>query len=274
LVGIILSLALAVVVYRLLHAHQLDETAALFIGLPTILATALALTPKAKSPTGMIMKGITIALLMSGPVLKEGFVCIVLASPLFYLVGAIVGWAVGLARRRRDGVRVYSLVLLPLMLLSTEGLTPSLTLPRAISVRAEKLVLSSPEAVEAKLASTPDFTRPVPVLLMKFPRPTNSVGSGLSVGDTRTVFFARKTGAPTLVFVVAERAPGYVRFQAVSDNTKIGTWLRWQDAEVRWAAGPDGTAQVQWSLHFARQLSPAWYLPHWKLMGQQPRPDI
>src|SRR6266508_3359963 len=143
LVGVILSLTLAMLVYRWLHSERLDQSAALFIGLPAILAVALTLTPKAKSATGMIMKGMTIALLMSGPVLKEGFVCILMASPLFYLVGAIVGWAIDRDRRRRSqgGTRVYSFVLIPVLLLaSLEGLSPSLTLPTAITVRAERSV--------------------------------------------------------------------------------------------------------------------------------------
>src|SRR6266508_5935920 len=126
LVGVILSLTLAMLVYRWLHSERLDQSAALFIGLPTILAVALTLTPKAKSATGMIMKGMTIALLMSGPVLKEGFVCILFSAPIFYLVGAIVGWAID--RQRRNGRRAYSLVLIPLILGSTEGLVPELGL--------------------------------------------------------------------------------------------------------------------------------------------------
>jgi hypothetical protein len=249
-------------VYRWLHSERLDESAALFIGLPTILAVALTLTPKAKSATGMIMKGMTIALLMSGPVLKEGLLCVLFASPLFYLVGAIVGWAIDRdRRRRREGQPgVYSLVLIPLLLASLEGVSPALTLGTRISVQAERMVPGSAATIEARLSSQPEFSRPLPAFLrVRFPRPSAAEGEGLSVGDRRTMVYPGKSGVRKLVFVVAERSPGYVRFRAVSDDTKIGTWLTWQDAEVRWVEATDGTTRVQWILHFDRRLSPAWY---------------
>jgi len=262
LVGIIVSLALGMAAYRLLKARQIDETAALFIGLPTLLAVALALTPRAKSATGMIMKGLTIALLLSGPVLQEGFICILMASPLFYLVGALVGWAFDSARARRASQErpLHSLVVLPLLLMSVEGLSPALSLPRDLSVGSTKIVAAAPAAVEAHLAARPRFAATLPPFLrLGFPRPIGADGSGLEVGDSRTVYFSRPAAPKRLVFVVAERAPGYVRFRAVSDDTKIGTWLTWRDAEVRWTPRADGGTDVEWTLHFSRRLSPGWY---------------
>ncbi len=261
LVGMILAFAVGMLVYRWLHAMKLDQTAALYIGLPTILAVALALTPGAKSATGMIMKGLTILLIMSGPVLNEGIICIIFTAPLFYAVGALVGWAIDRSRRPKDqgGTRAYSLVLIPLLLASMEGLPGSFSLPTEITVQAEKTVAAAPRLVESKLESTPRFDRPVPTFLEKFPRPTHAEGSGLSVGDSRRMFYRRGENTNELVFVVADRAPGYVRFRAVSDNSKVSTWLTWRDAEVRWHPTSDGQTQVQWTLRFERSVSPGWY---------------
>ncbi|HEV3042201.1 MAG TPA: hypothetical protein VHA33_30860 [Candidatus Angelobacter sp.] len=85
------GIAVAGIAYRLVLGMRLEQTALLFIGIPSILAILVAATPRAKSVTGAIMKAITIALLLSGPFLGEGFICIIMAAPLFYLVGAIVG---------------------------------------------------------------------------------------------------------------------------------------------------------------------------------------
>ncbi len=79
---LIFTLAAARLAYGLLVGNGLRETAALFIGLPALIAIIIALTPQAKSATGMVFKGMTIALLMSGILLQEGFVCILMASPL------------------------------------------------------------------------------------------------------------------------------------------------------------------------------------------------
>src|SRR5437870_12961066 len=88
--AIIIAVAVGGFVYRQMVDHEIEQSAALFIGLPALLAVILALTPRAKSTIGITMKGITIALLLSGPLLGEGFICILMAAPLFYAVGIIV----------------------------------------------------------------------------------------------------------------------------------------------------------------------------------------
>ena len=57
--------------YRFLRHEQLDHSAAMFLGIPAVLAIVLALTPNAKSVTGGILKGITLALLIIAPLLGK-----------------------------------------------------------------------------------------------------------------------------------------------------------------------------------------------------------
>jgi hypothetical protein len=260
LVGLIVALALAAGLYRLLHFAQIDQTAALFIGLPTILAIALTLTPRAKSATGMIMKGLTIALLLSGIATGEGFICIVMAAPIFYLIGGLVGYSVDRDRRRfrEGGGRMYSFALLPVALMSLEGVTPSLSLPAQMTVSATSVVAASAAALEAKLSASPSFSKRLPAFLsIGFPRPNSAVGSGLDVGDERTMTYPGR--ASRLVFKVVERRKGYVRFHLVRDTSPVSKWLSWTDAEVRWAPVQDGRTRVTWVLRLTRRLSPAWY---------------
>jgi hypothetical protein len=76
--------------YRLIVLGRLEQTAVLFVGIPTVLAILLAVVPKAKTVKGGITKGLTLFLLLSGPLLGEGFICILMASPIFYLVGLLL----------------------------------------------------------------------------------------------------------------------------------------------------------------------------------------
>ena len=211
LVGIIVALAIGFAGFHLLVRGRMYETAALFIGLPTLLAVALALTPRAKSATGMIMKGLTIALLLSGPLLGEGFICILFASPLFYAVGAIIGWSIDRDRREHpEGSQtVRSLVILPLILMSLEGVTPSLSFTTGLSAKAMKIVAATPAAVEQRLAGSPRFASTLPLFLsIGFPRPTGADGDGLRIGDQRTVYFspAPLTVVPMLTLMIAGRS--------------------------------------------------------------------
>ena len=90
-VAIAVAFAAGAFLYKLLMHERLGHSAAMFLGIPTVLAILLALAPKAKTATGGILKGITLALLVVAPWLGEGYLCILFASPLFYIVGIGVG---------------------------------------------------------------------------------------------------------------------------------------------------------------------------------------
>src|SRR5262245_49298785 len=120
LVFLTLAIAFACVMYRVVAARKLEQTALLFIGIPTVLAVLVAMTPKAKTATGGILKATTIALLLSAPLLGEGFICILMASPIFYLVAVIVGRLVD-AGRARNQTTLSMLVLLGMLPMSLEG---------------------------------------------------------------------------------------------------------------------------------------------------------
>jgi hypothetical protein len=272
LVGIVAALALANIAYRLLHVGRLEQTAALFIGLPSFLAALLALTVRPRTPTGIILAGMTFAMLLSGPLLQEGFICIVMAAPLFYLVGWLLGTIIEWTARRRRRNRpddpdvptaIYGLVLIPFLVLSLEGVHPALSFPRNETVTVQRVLPVAPAEVEAALSSPPRFDRPLPpYLAMGFPRPTRAEGSGLDVGDRRAVRFG--AGRAELAMVVADRRATSVRFDAVSDSSRISQWLGWQNAVVEWRAVDENATEVRWTLRYERRLDPAWYFAPWE----------
>ena len=266
LVIIILALAIAGTLYRLFVMHRLEQTAALFIGLPAVLAILLTLAPAAKSATGLIMKTTTIALLMSGPLLGEGFICIVMAAPLFYLVGAIVGLVVDHRRRKEKSVTLQVVVLMPILLASLEGTTPSLTFPTREEVTVRKIVNGSPAGVERALAQRPVFDEPLPPFLrMKFPLPASASGEGLSVGAARTIHFAGGEGKPgDLNLRVKQRDGSSVTFTAESDTSHIAHWLTWKKSHVAWRAAGPGRTEVTWTIVYDRELDPAWDFAPWE----------
>ena len=266
LVTIILGLTIAGTLYRVLVMHKLEQTAALFIGLPAILAIVLTLAPAAKSAMGLIMKTTTIALLMSGPILGEGFVCIIMAAPLFYLVSAVIGIVVDRRRREEKSATLPVVVLIPLLLASLEGVTPSLTFPTREEVTVRKVVHGTPADVERALAQRPVFDQPLPPFLrMKFPLPASTSGEGLSIGAVRTIHFAGGEGKPgDLTMRVTERDPSSVTFTAESDKSHIAHWLTWRTSHVTWRDVGAGRTEVTWTIVYDRELDPAWYFAPWE----------
>ena len=262
LATLIFTMAIGRILYGILVDHHLRQTAALFIGLPALLAIILALTPKAKSVVGATLKGLTIALLLSGIFLQEGFVCILMAAPLFYTVAIVMALIVQ-GRRKRSGTRrtTIGLLVLPLLVMSMEGTREVWTFDRAETVTVHQRVRAEPAEIQAKLASTPVFDDVLPLYLsLGFPRPVYARGAGLEMGDTRIIGFAVGKQAPAeLTLQVVESRPGLVRFEFVSDQTSIADWLGWEQAIVEWQATGSGESVISWTIHYQRQLDPAWY---------------
>lgn len=266
IVVVILALTAAGILYRVFVVQKFEQTAALFIGLPAVLALLLTLTPQAKSATGVIMKSMTVALLMAGPILGEGFICVIMAAPLFYLVGAIIGMLVDRGRRKERPISLQAVVLLPILLVSLEGTTPMLSFPRGQQVTVKKIVNGSPADVERMLARQPVFDRALPAYLrMKFPLPVATSGEGLTLGAQRRIHFAGGEGKPgDLALRITERAPSSVTFTAQSDTSHIAHWLTWRASRVSWRAAGAGRTEVEWTIAYDRELDPAWYFAPWE----------
>lgn len=275
LAALILSLAVGVGAYHWLVYEELEQTAALFIGLPATVAACLALVPPGPSGLGRVVRGTGILVFASGPLLGEGFLCVLMALPLFSLVIGIgfvlFGLCGSLARSfaRRSKPRRRDLLALgaPLLVLaSLEGVGEPLSFARSERIHVRASVEGSPEAVVARLERTPSCELELPFFLrLGFPRPQRARGAGLEIGDERRVLFAGGEGeAGELVLRVQERTPGRVLFEAVSDASHIAHWLSWRRIEFAWTPLPGERTRVSCTLHYERELDPAWYFGPWE----------
>lgn len=98
----VLVIGLSGIFFHLLKIQKIENSAALYIGLPFLFALGLSLTPKTKSTIGATMKGLSIALFLSAPVFMEGFICILMASPILYSVAALSAWCVDRVKKGKD----------------------------------------------------------------------------------------------------------------------------------------------------------------------------
>ena len=261
-VWLCLAAGIASVLYRVLVLGQKEQTALMFIGLPTAIAMLITFLPRSTSATGMIMKGISLFLLLLGILFIEGFICILMAAPFFYAVGFIVGIFADKARAQREFEKRFRVVVLPvLLLMSLEGITGALSFPRDEVVTVSREVSLSPAAARERLARGPQFViSELPAFLkLGFPAPHRIVGSGLETGDKWLIHFAGGEGKPgDLSAQVIESGPTHLRVVRVSDTSHIAHWLDWKDAE--WAIEPSGSgARVTLTMRYRRLLDPAWY---------------
>ncbi|MFC4113200.1 hypothetical protein [Nonomuraea zeae] len=258
LAGVLAALFAAMLLYQVLHAGHLEQTALFYVGIPAVIAVTVALTARPRSTVGMVMASVTVALALAGPLLGEGIVCLLMAAPLFYLVGAIVAVVIDAARRRLGNGRM-SLLLVPLVMAAAlEGTAASL--PRAGEAGVTVAVAGAD--VERALAGQPRFG-PVesPFLRLGFPRPLVSEGTGLAVGDTRTITFTPRRslgiGAAleprSMTLRVSERAPGHAVFAVVEDTT-VARWMDLRQATFDWSA-----ERLTVTISYRRTFDPGWY---------------
>lgn len=256
--GLMLILAGFAILYRVLVYGGVEQTALLFVGLPAFLGAFLALLPRSESFTGMALKGTSIALLMSSIVLQEGFICVLMASPIFLAVAVVVGALVDASNRQSRG-RVW-LGWAVLLLAAGEGAVPGLTFDREEVVIAERVVAAPLSEVRAALAEPVRVDHPLtPILRIGWPVPVAARGDGLELGDRRIVHFAGGEGEPgDMVFEVASASDDRVVFRRLSDQSHLAHWLSWDRSVVELTEVAGGT-RVTWTVEFTRELDPAWY---------------
>ncbi|MBB6121065.1 putative membrane protein [Nocardiopsis algeriensis] len=271
LAGIVLGMFALLTVLRITSWGGLDQTALFYLGLPAVVALLVVFTFRPRSAVGVSMAVLTLFLAMSGALLGEGLVCLVIAAPLLYAVVALVAMVAERIMDSGKNSRHAFLAVPLLMALGMEGIAGTTILPRAGAGTDSVLVDAAPSRVAAALAAPPAYDEPAALFLraVPFPQPVAAEGGGLGVGDTRTVTFTpRTTLRPgdeptprTMVLEIAESEVdtdgGRVVFDVVED-TAFARWMDMHQAEASWTA-EDGGTRLTWTIDYDRTFEPSWY---------------
>jgi hypothetical protein len=248
--------------YKLLFHEGLGHSSLLFIGLPGVLAVLLALAPPAGTAKGGIVKGITLALLLIAPLVGEGYLCILMASPLFYAIGLAVGAGIDASRNKTTTLSCATIMLI---VFSLDGIIPTHARQEIVSVT--RTIAAPTDEIREALAQPMDIAMPLPRFLrLGFPHPIAISGSGLAVGATRTVRFSGAEGDPpgNLTLRVTHANERGVLLLATDDSSKLTQWVLWRSSSVQWQPIDATHTRVTWQITFDRQLDPWWYFAPWE----------
>ena len=280
LAAIIGAVAIGSAAFRMLIGAGLQQSAALFIGIPALLAIAAVFAPTPRSATGVACKSVTVGLLVSLVFLGEGIVCVLMSAPLFYLVAIFIGKAASALNQNesRGRSRFYSLmVFMAVAPMSVEGVVPVTTIDRHVVVSETRIVAATPEQVAGALVAPPRFDRVLPAFLgIGFPRPTSTRIDGtrwvitMRGGEMRLNGMEPRSG--DLVLAIDKHGPGFLSWRALADDSHMRHFLTWQSSRVEWQAVDAEHTRVTWTIRYSRDLDPALVLrPDGALRGPSRR---
>lgn len=261
---------IAVSVASVLYRQSLSETALLYIGIPLCITFLVALLPRSSSVTGRSLTALTFLFLLSIPILKEGFVCILMAAPIMYaVVGAVAGlidYFIFRSRKSNKSTKLKSAFVVTLFgMLSLEGTHEVLTFDRENLISRSAIVEGNLEAVRQRLAEVPSFDKPRPFLVRLFPMPVTIEGDGIAVGDQRRMSFVynkwiySNSHKGEMIAEIQEASDTRIRSRILSDTSYLSNYLTWQSTEVVLKPIDNTHTEVTWELSYTRKLDPAWY---------------
>jgi len=260
LLYILLIVAAACLFYKYLESQALKHSAALFIGIPVFMSISLASISNIKHITLTVMTGLTAGLIASFLYLKEGSFCVPMTAPLFLISGFIISFSFVKLRQSNFTNPGYLLPVIVLAFLSFEGINNFTSIARTQTVSVTKDVyLSSYEIKQALSKNTQIIDIPA-LLSYGFPQPNKVTGSGINIGDRRSIYFSGGEGLPgTAVFEITKLTSDSIEYSLINDSSHISHWLNWKTSRVSWQEIAAGKTRVSWSINYDRKLDPFWY---------------
>jgi len=270
---LLLVTGLAFLVVRALLDSQFRNSTLLYLAVPFGISVLLnQLTSRSERPSlGWRyldhLRDATIILLATSAFLYEGFLCVLIFMPIYYL-GVTIGFAfMFLAERwRGDGRRFGAFLIPPIVgVLSLEGVSDLLSARRDEEVGASAVLEGSIDALQANMAEPIVFTGQRHWFLSVFPLPTHVEAGTLQTGDVHNLAFTYKrwfftnVHQGTMRVRLVEVTRGRILTEIVEDTSYLSHYMRIEGTEVRFADLGANRTRVRLTVRFRRLLDPSWY---------------
>ena len=255
---------------RLLLFAEYFHSALLYIAVPFALSIGLyVFTPYTNGSTWKKrfwnnLRTCLIVILASSLILMEGYVCVIMALPLFLIVLLFAFLTAYLWNNHGQNSPKSYLLPVVIILSSLEGTAPELTFNRYNEVSYSQVVDMDVATIRQRLQQPIKFKGERHWLLSVFPMPTYVGTVQLKVGDIRQYdfvyhrWFVTNTKIGRLNVHFKEVGETFVR-TAITDSSYISGYMNLLGTDFRFEPINERQTKVTLRVSFERLLDPLWY---------------
>jgi Ca2+/Na+ antiporter len=262
----------ASIAIHLILRSDIQGSAFLYVGIPTIIAGLLLLTDSKqtdqhwKSKFSRLVRSSLFIMLASSAVLFEGFLCVVMFMPIYFGVILII-FIIKYAYEHNKSKSRLHLHMLPMLIVvaSLEGIHPDLSFERYNEVTSSKVVNLSINQIKQNLVKPVELDQNRHWFLAMFPMPYEFDAKSLTEGEVHTIkyryhrWFITNTHEGFTKIKVAEVSDQKVRMQIIEDTSYTSNYINAHGTEINLIPIDANTTEIRLTVKYERLLDPAWY---------------
>lgn len=271
---ILLVVGVSTLTLRALLDSEFGTTTLVYIAVPFLISVALAFLTKQGQDRSWGMRYLnhlrisTIVFLATSAFLFEGFICVAMFMPIYYLFVS-VGFAFAAMTDKSDGqhsntLKAYSVPVLVLVLVS-EGLIPVTATERAGTATFVAESALTPAQLQANMAKPVSFETERHWFLKLFPLPDKIAAGTLNEGDIHKLNFTYKrwfftnTHKGEMHIKIAKVSDRHIRTEIIRNDSYLANYMHIDGTDIHFSQQANGRTRVALSVRYERKLDPAWY---------------
>ena len=261
----------AIVLRTLLDSHFATGTL-VYIVVPFVFSAALYFFVPSAKGTGLVadylnnMRLVTIGFLLTSAFLFEGFICVLMFMPIYYVMATLAFAFAWLFKRKEKDDRLRAIVIpVIVMVAAAEGMIPATTFEREEAQTFSAYTPQSVAQLKANMAEPITFSGERHWFLRLFPLPDRIEAGSLAEGDTHRMHFTYRRWGFTNVHKgemhvkithVGERD---IATEITRNDSYLANYLDVHGTRIRFEPVADGGTNIHLTVLSRRTLDPVWY---------------
>lgn len=271
----LLIIGVSTLTIRTLLDTEFGKGTLLYIAIPFAISLALAFFTKVNEGTTVWkqylnhMRGVTIIFLATSVILFEGFICMLMFMPIYYLIASLTFLFRWLSRDKSDDSldNIFKVSAFPvlILLLVSEGMIPATAVERTSSATFVAETSQSIAELQANMAAPITFSSDRHWFLQLFPLPDSVQAGSLAEGDVHYMNFTYKRWIWTNIHegqmdvTISKVTPEHIQTKITRNDSYLSNYMEIDGTDVRFTPRADGGTRVALTVRYERLLDPAWY---------------